>query len=108
MQMPPASAGGYSSTMGARSLGGPSVLGRGSLTAEGHSMVVDRTTSGRRWRWSCECGAGWHQEGDPTRATELEALRSCVHHGRNVKRAMAVERGAGSTNVSLQDAMLLP
>lgn len=60
-------------------------MAQGSLTTHGHSMKVERTRSGHRWRWSCECGAGWQKDGDPTRATEVAALSSAVRHGQLVK-----------------------
>lgn len=82
----------------------------GSLAPPGHSMTITRTTSGRRWKWSCICGYGWHKEGDRTRATELEACRDAVRHGLYVRKQLRqeAELRKGSTNMSHDGAMLLP
>ncbi len=57
----------------------------------GHSIRVEPTTSGRRWRIRCECGFGGDQPNNPgmptrTYATDVVALATAIRHLHKVQR----------------------
>ena len=82
---------------------GPDWIEVGKAAQElGHQTFVHPTKSGRRWAFGCSCG--WNQpitdtHKPPTRATQAEALRTCVWHVKKMVLAQAGEPARNGVSV---------